>query len=53
MVRTVYLRVAVHAALSQQVTRRHVGSEALGAIRDTRMTDLRVTALAQERCAFR
>ena len=53
MVRTVHLRVAVHTALSQQVTRRHVGREALGAIRDTRMTDLRVTALAQERRTLR
>lgn len=47
------LGVTVHTALPQQELRRHVGSEAIGSIRNTRMTGLRMAALAQQRSTFR
>ena len=53
MIGTVHLRMAVHAALSQQVFRRHVGREAVGAVGNARVAGLRMAALAQEWSALR
>ena len=47
MVRPVYLRVAVHAALPEQELGRHSGRQAVSILRNTWMAGLRVTALTK------
>ena len=46
-----HLFMAIHAALAEQVLRRHAGRQAVCVMRDTRMARLRVTALTQQWCA--